>query len=243
MKRIVYFYDNKTFGNTISVYDNVEWYFIIVKDRGHYGYSVLSEDKERYYHVDSIIKKLGYKHKDEFEITSVINIDFSDLYVTDCPEYLDNLINGDYETQAIITFSEKRNIKTVRLLISVLFFITAVIYLAVSIDYLSLFISMPLILFFGRIIGKDIINFNKINKMIITNKCVIYNNSIYNYDEKQFILSIKNDKPKSILIAENEFQRHGRFPKIADFGWFDYNATFIIDELSRYIDLDKRDNW
>lgn len=54
LKRVAYYFDKKHFGNSVSIYDNNEWYFII-KDREHYSFSVLTKDRKNYYNIDLVL--------------------------------------------------------------------------------------------------------------------------------------------------------------------------------------------
>jgi len=88
MKKIRYFYDKKAFGNTVFLYDNIDWFFIVIKDRGSYHYSAMSKDKKHYYNIDTQIRNQGYDVIDSDEIDQKIEIDLSNIYQTDVPEYI-----------------------------------------------------------------------------------------------------------------------------------------------------------
>src|SRR5690554_1339982 len=88
MKRIRYFLDKKSFGNTVSIYDNTDWYFIVIKDRGSYHYSAMSKDKKHYYNIDTQIRNLGYDVIDSEEIDQKIEVNLNSIYQTDVPDYI-----------------------------------------------------------------------------------------------------------------------------------------------------------
>lgn len=88
MKRIKHYHDIKHFGDTVSIYDNVDWYFIVIKDRGSYNFSAMSFDLKNYYNIDSQIRRLGYDIIDSEEIFQKIDLDFNNIMSIDVPEYI-----------------------------------------------------------------------------------------------------------------------------------------------------------
>lgn len=121
MKRTAYYYDKKHFGNSISIYDNENWYFIIIKDRDHYGFSALTKDRTRYYNIDSQVREMKYvfDNVDNLkEIQKSISIDFSEIFFSDCPDFISRLLDTGnlYESrkfrgifQKILKVFRKRN--------------------------------------------------------------------------------------------------------------------------------------
>lgn len=94
MENILYLVDKKHFGNVISVYRNTDWYFIIIKDRGIYNYSIMTFDKKKYYNVDSIIKRIGFEYNGEFQIERNLEIDLDDVFYTEVPRSIFALMQG-----------------------------------------------------------------------------------------------------------------------------------------------------
>jgi len=93
MNRIRYFCDKKHFGNTVSIYDNIGWYFIVIKDRSDYYYSAMSKDKKHYYNIDSYIRrKLGYGIIDSEIINQNIDLNLNNIHQTDVPDYIQLLM-------------------------------------------------------------------------------------------------------------------------------------------------------
>lgn len=92
MNRIRYFRDKKHFGNTVSIYDNTGWYFIVIKDRSDYYYSAMSKDKKHYYNIDNHIRKLGYEIIDSEVIKQNIDVDLNNTHQTDVPDYIQLLM-------------------------------------------------------------------------------------------------------------------------------------------------------
>jgi hypothetical protein len=88
VKRIRYFNDKKVFGNTVSIYDSTDWYFIVIKDRGSYYYSAMSKDKKHYYNIDTQIRNQGYGVIDSEEIDQKIEVNLNSIYQTDVPDYI-----------------------------------------------------------------------------------------------------------------------------------------------------------
>lgn len=105
MKRIIYFYDKKHFGNSISIYDNDTFFFVVIKDRSDYYFSVLSNDRKKYYNVDSFVRKSGFQYENKDEINLQLNIDFFHIKELECPEYIDNL----FETGSPFLHEKKQN--------------------------------------------------------------------------------------------------------------------------------------
>lgn len=88
MKRIKYYLDKKHFGNTVSIYDNSDWYFIVIKDRSAYYFSAMSMDLKNYYNIDSQIRRLGYSISDSEEIIQIIDLDFYNVISTEVPKFI-----------------------------------------------------------------------------------------------------------------------------------------------------------
>jgi hypothetical protein len=95
MENILYLIDKKHFGNVISVFRSTDWYFIIIKDRGVYNFSVMTFDKKKYYNVDSIIKKMEFEYNGEFEIEQNLDIDLDDVFFTEVPRSIFSLMQGN----------------------------------------------------------------------------------------------------------------------------------------------------
>lgn len=112
MKRVAFYYDKKHFGNSVSIFDNTEWYLIVIKDREHYGYSALTKDRKKYYNIDSQIKKIGFEFQDTEGIQEDVVLDFENVFYTECPDYILKLL----DTGELFEDSVRKNSLTRRLI-------------------------------------------------------------------------------------------------------------------------------
>ena len=99
--KIIYFIDEKHFGDKLLVYkgkirdDTV--YFIVMQDRSETAYFFLDDNLKRLYPMNTYIKSLGINISFDNipkSISTYFDIDLSKYGYSDCPTFLAKLIQG-----------------------------------------------------------------------------------------------------------------------------------------------------
>ncbi len=95
MKRIVKHCDDKYFGNRVDIYEALDYYFCICRERGETVFSLIDKSLKSMFPVSSILNKASIEYdfesnRDEFELP--FDFDLDKLGKQDCPTYFADLI-------------------------------------------------------------------------------------------------------------------------------------------------------